>query len=57
MCSLCASAGQFCDMLDALIVRAQSLGIFQAYAEIATPADTERADDLLQDFMNEGTLA
>lgn len=55
-----AALEQFSDELEALTEKARSLGIFQAFAEIVTPADKELGDeagievDGLDEFMRDG---
>lgn len=39
-----AALDEFCDKLEAMLMRARSMGIFQAYEEVVTPVDAERGD-------------
>jgi hypothetical protein len=45
---------QFSDELEALTEKARSLGMFQAFAEIVTPAEAELSGDELAAFLDGG---
>lgn len=51
-----SALAQFCERLAALTERARSLGVFQAYADAATPTEVERAAELDEALRREMVL-